>query len=187
MVLNLNIVSLAVFLLIIAGIFLVRWGLVTAYKKSTKDLVKAVKALSEKEHQQQVIYNISTSIFLLRSVGEIIRSTISEIVIMYHWSNVAYFPYGEKQPNKDFYGQAPKYSVDEVFQVVGRKGETSLNNQRLGEFISIFLVGGQNKPLGALYVSKVGSLLSDDQTAFFKTVASFLTIALDNINFLNHE
>ncbi len=140
-----------------------------------------VKMLAEKERQQQVIYNISTSIFLLRSAEEIIRSTISEIVIMYHWSNVAYFPYGSSVLREDFYGQVPKYSPSEVFQVIGEKAEVYLNDQRLGEFGSVFLVGGSSKPLGALYVGKTGSLLTEDQAAFFKTIASFLTVALENI------
>lgn len=181
MVLTLNAFSVIVFLLIIAGVFLLRWSLVSFYKKSTKDLVSVVKLLSEKEHQQQVIYNISTSIFLLRSADEIIRSTISEIVVMYHWSNVAYFPFGESVLRKDFYGQPPKYSPSELFQVVGQKKEIYLNNQRLGEFVNIFLIGTKSKPSGVLYVGKTGGLLTEDQAAFFKTIASFLTVALDNI------
>lgn len=181
MVLNLNIVSVTVFLIIIVGVFFLRWSLVSVYKKSTKDLVRVVKSLSEKEHQQQVIYDISTSIFLLRSAEEIIRSTISELVIMYHWSNVAFFPYGEPSLKKDFYGQPPKYSADEVFQAAGHKNEAAQNGNRLGEYMSVFLVGRQDNPLGVLYVGKTGNALTEDQTAFFKTVASFLTIALENI------
>lgn len=151
------------------------------FKQTTGELVNVIRALSEKRHQQQVIYNISTSIFLLRSIEDIVRNTISEIVIMYHWSNVAYFPYGGKKLKSDFYGQPPKYSAEEVFKALDQGGSCNLKKDDGGEYTNIFLVGRPDKPLGVLYVGKTGSALTDDQAAFFKTVASFLTIAIDNI------
>lgn len=181
MVISLNIISVVIFIAVVAGVFFLRWEILFLYKFSTKDLVATVRALVEKGHQQQVIYNISTSIFLLHSASEIIKSTISEVVVMYHWSNVAFFPYGEKEPKKDFYGQPPRFSTEDAAEILNQQSEARLNSGRLGEYTSTFLVGGTDSPLGLLYVAKAGSPLTADQVDFFKTIANFLTLALSNI------
>lgn len=153
MVLTVNASSVILSAGIIAFFLLLRRKVISLSKIAAEKLVNLKQTLLEMERQQQVIYNTSTSIFLLHSVEEIIRSTISEIVIMYHWPNVAYFPYG--------------------------KGE------KRGEHMSVFLVGRLDRPLGVLYVGKTGGVLTENQNAFFKTIASFLTIAIDNIQVLN--
>src|SRR3989344_1202655 len=117
MVLNTNFFPTLLFIGVIGvliNIHLLRRKMAFFLTKVDNQTLNLKKELIEMDKQQQVIYNLSTSIFLLRGVKEIISSTISEIVVMYHWSDVAYFPYGQLEVERSFYGQHPKYSAEEV-------------------------------------------------------------------------
>lgn len=168
---------------VLAGFILLRWAVISFLRKTTSELSGLKQELLETTYQQQVIYNVSTTIFLLRDAWEIVHSTISEITKMYHWSNVAYFSYKSRHLWGDFYSQPPKHQRDEVFAAF--KGETECADlvSRQGQYASIFLVGHPNDPVGALYAGKEGSALTKDQIAFFKTIANLLTLAFDNIVF----
>lgn len=176
------------FLGIILLLQLLKWQIAYLSKSTEKKIVSLKEVLKEKEQQQQVIYNLSTSIFLLRDMQKIISSTISEIVVMYHWSNVAYFPYGVKDMEKSFYGQLPQYSPLEVNDLIEkRRKEEVWYGEKYGEYVSIFLVGQPDNPLGGLYVGKTNSVLTESQRDFFKIVANFLTIAINNIQLSKEE
>lgn len=186
MVLNTNFFLALLSIGVLISIHLLRRKIMSFLTKLDNEIANLKKELVEMNNQQQVIYNLSTSIFLLRSVKEIISSTISEIVVMYHWSDVAYFPYDQLEVEKNFYGQPPKYSTEEVAALI-KQGTDILNSKRSGEYLSVFVVGHDEKPLGGLCVGKAEAPLTEDQVTFFKTVANFLTVAIDNIQALNEQ
>lgn len=139
------------------------------------------KNLQDQERQQQVLYNISTSVFLLDSKEKIINNALSEIETMYEWSGITFFPAKSVGLSQEYYGQPLEKGKDEVFALVKEGIETS--ELKVGDEIlrvGVFPVGHKGRFLGALYVNNK-DLLTKEQVYFFKTIASFLTIAIENV------
>lgn len=139
------------------------------------------KVLKEKERQQQVLYNISTSIFILDNIKKIISSVLSEITVMYQWPNIAYLPQDNLKNGLLSYGQPIKLPSEQIFKMA--RGGAEVANITLDQSksqVGIFLVGSKNNPLGVLYATHPQGQFTQDQVLFFKTVAHLLTLAMEN-------
>lgn len=163
-----TLISIIIFLVAVVAIdVIISYLLKKRLKKIEEEINDLNLEYKEKRKEQQVVYNISSSIFLINQPQEIIKNTLSEITVMYEWPNIDYFPVDEG---------------NDIFKKIKPGVETYQEEKNdLTDYHGIFTVGHKDKLLGVLDCIKVGKDFSKDQLFFFKTVASFLTLALENI------
>lgn len=143
--------------------------------------------LKKRVRQQQVIYNISTSIFLLEDPEKIINSTLSEVVTMYGWPNISYLRMGPGKDEWVVYGKKPLHEPRDVLGLIERGDGVSAAPGAEGKiYIGIFPVGHKRELLGSLYAMNTNKL-PEEEVLFFKTIASFLTVAIENSKAVSKE
>lgn len=137
------------------------------------------KTLQNRQRQQQVIYNLSTSIFLLSLPEEVIKSAIEEVRTMYFWKEITYFPMPVGALMDKSYGEITGLEATKAEDYF-RAGLEQVNfDTEGGRWVGVFPVGRKGKLWGILCASNNGQL-NTEQTLFFRTIASILTVAIEN-------
>lgn len=135
----------------------------------------------ELKRQSQIIYNLSTSIYLISDVHKIFDNALAEIHSMYEWDNLSFVINDQEQTILSV-SLKPSRTTTELYATAAR-GEEQFTDNSDGypSYIILLPIGYKQLPYGLLYAGNNHSPFTASQIAFFRIVSHMMAIALNRL------